>query len=345
MLNSIVTNFDNNSIFLDPEKHSWDSIRWRIVEREVKQRRSRIFKASKCKKYRKFRKFQKRTCNSLVVALQALRKETAISKAKGTPGLDQKIYLCNSQRLELALGIHKMKSGYTFINLGDTSHGIRPSVTGYISSFISPSAKSFKSFKARLSSNFRYHRGKPLDELILKLKRMVRGYCEKKRKYSFSKAASRIDHHLFKLQLRWMKRAHPKKSTDWCVKRYFKHLGTLFTTNGHFITLAQTSYVLLPSATVHREIGPLFKINSHLMILMEKNIGLKEPANCLFVELWISLLPLTLPSPSPKKEYVQFVKKACSKVAEYKSKTVRLSNFWFKIFWKTLCAKILFRKC
>ena len=459
-----MTNLDNSSIFLDPTKPSWDSIRWKLVEQEVKHLRYRIFKASKRKKYRKLRNLQRLTCNSLAVALQAVRKVTATSRGKGTPGLDQKVYLTHTQRLELALKIHKMnlkewqpsqvkrvyipkadgrkrplgipniidraiqavivsalepeweakfesisygfrpgksyqdavhriftlmskkdrvwildgdisccfdeishdylmsciskfpysdlihkwlkagflengisydtdmgtpqggvispllcnialhgiekelgikydsqgyitkaknpchrtfiryaddfiiicpnklvaeqsitdvnttlkkrglalseaktritttfdgfdflgfhfqhriKLGYRYINLGDTSNGIHPSVADYVSTLITPASKSLKSFKSRLSSTFREHRGKPVDKLILKVNRMVRGYCESKRTHSFSKAASSIDNHLFKLQMRWIKRAHPKKSTDWCVKRYFKHLITL----------------------------------------------------------------------------------------------------------------------
>ena len=92
MLDCIMTNFDNNSIFIDPARPTWDTLRWRVVDQEVKHLRYRIFHASKRKKYRKFRNLQKLTCNSLAVALQAVRKVTATSRGKGTPGLDQKVY-------------------------------------------------------------------------------------------------------------------------------------------------------------------------------------------------------------------------------------------------------------
>lgn len=459
-----MTNFDNSSIFIDPVRPTWDSIRWRVVDQDVKNLRYRIFNASKRKKYRKLRNLQKLTCNSLAVALQAVRKVTATSRGKGTPGLDQKVYSTHAQRLELAFKIHQMnlkewqpsqvkrvyipkpdgrkrplgipniidraiqavivsalepeweakfesisygfrpgksyqdavhriftlmskkdrvwildadisccfdeishnylmscinkfpysdlilkwlkagflengvaydidmgtpqggvispllanialhgieaelgiiynsqgyiskrdnplhrtfiryaddfviicpnkqvaeqsildvnnalkkrglalsetktritttfdgfdflgfhfqqriKLGYKHINLGDTSNGIHPQVADYVSTLITPSEKSVKSFKNRLSATFREHRGKSVDKLIKKVNRMVRGYCESKRTQSFSKVSSSIDNHLFKLQMRWIKRAHPKKSTDWCVKRYFKHLKTL----------------------------------------------------------------------------------------------------------------------
>lgn len=460
----IMTTFDNNSIFIDPAKPTWDSIRWKVVDQQVKHLRYRIFNASKSKKYKKLRNLQKLTCNSLCVVIHAVRKVTAISRGKGTSGLDQQVYLTNDKRLQLALKIHNMnlkdwqpsqvkrvyipkpdgrkrplgipnvidraiqavivtalepeweakfesisygfrpgksyqdavhriftlmtkkdriwildadisccfdeinhnylmsciskfpfsdlilkwlkagfmengisydvdmgtpqggvispllanialhgieadlgitynsqgyisrrnnplsrtliryaddfiiicpsknvaeqsivdvnnaltkrglalsdpktritttfdgfdflgfhfqhriKLGYKNINLGDFSNGVHPSLTNYVSTLVSPSKKSLKSFKAKLSTTFRDHRGKSVDKLITKINRMIRGYCESKRTHSFSKAASSIDNHLFKLQMRWVKRAHPKKSTDWCVKRYFMHLKTL----------------------------------------------------------------------------------------------------------------------
>lgn len=117
--------------------------------------------------------------------------------------------------------IHRLKYGYKHVNLGDISSGIHPSFMKYVSTIVTPSGKSLKSICAKLSEVFAKHRGKSAAQLISTLNPIIRGYGESKRTWSFSHGAARIDHHLYKLQMRWIKRKHPKKSVSWCVKRYF----------------------------------------------------------------------------------------------------------------------------
>lgn len=120
--------------------------------------------------------------------------------------------------------IHRLKLGYKHVNFGSVENGIEIYYRKYFSTIVQPSKKSVLSICAKLSLTFqKNYRGRPITLLIKQVNSIIRGYCESKRTHSFSQAAGHIGNHLFKLQLRWIKRAHPKKSTDWVVKRYFTH--------------------------------------------------------------------------------------------------------------------------
>lgn len=86
-----------------------------------------------------------------------------------------------------------------------------------------PSDKSIKSIKSKLSAIFQARSGDNVAKLIKQVN-PIRGYCESKRTRNFSKAARHINSHLFILQMRWIRRAHPNKSTGWVVRKYFIHL-------------------------------------------------------------------------------------------------------------------------
>lgn len=121
---------------------------------------------------------------------------------------------------------HRLKDGYKHVNIGDTDNGVHPDYMKYVSTIVTPSNNSVISFRLKLSEIFANHRGKSATQLISSLNPIIRGYCESKRTWSFSHAYSSIGQHLFKLQLRWIKRTHPKKSISWCVNRYFIHYKT-----------------------------------------------------------------------------------------------------------------------
>ena len=93
------------------------------------------------------------------------------------------------------------------------------------------SKKSVLSMSARLNDIFHKHRGKSAFQLIKSLNPVIRGYSNSKRVHSCSRALRTLDHQLFKLQLAWMKRSHPKKSRDWTIKRYFTHYRSYFIEN------------------------------------------------------------------------------------------------------------------
>jgi RNA-directed DNA polymerase len=119
---------------------------------------------------------------------------------------------------------HRLKLGYKHVYIGDINNGIDPEYHRFVSTLVTASEKSLKNISHRLSDTFAKHRGKSAKQLINALNPIIRGYCNSKRTWSFSHGgAGRIETHLFKLQMRWCKRSHPKKSVDWCVKRYFTH--------------------------------------------------------------------------------------------------------------------------
>lgn len=121
---------------------------------------------------------------------------------------------------------HRLKRGYKHVYYGDHTKGVCSTYYPFISTIITPSEKSLQSIRFKLSTIFRQHRGTSVHKLIKAVNPVIRGYCESKRTHSFAKGASSIDHHLLKLQMRWIRRAHPKKSTSWVVQRYFTHLIT-----------------------------------------------------------------------------------------------------------------------
>jgi RNA-directed DNA polymerase len=125
---------------------------------------------------------------------------------------------------------HITKRGWERVRgvAGNCENGIHESYRKYFSTIIRPSEKSLKSIKLRIKGIFGSHRGRSPATLIRALNPVIRGYCESKRTRVFSQAARHLQHYLFKLQMGWIRRRHPKKSTDWCVNRYFKKYKSYF---------------------------------------------------------------------------------------------------------------------
>ncbi len=60
--------------------------------------------------------------------------------------------------------------------------------------------------------------------LINKLNPVIRGYANSKRAWASNRIFRDLDHYIFDLCWRWMRRQHPNKSIGWMRKRYFTHL-------------------------------------------------------------------------------------------------------------------------
>lgn len=124
--------------------------------------------------------------------------------------------------------IHRIKKGYEHITVSDNSNGIEKYYQKFFSTIVTPSKKSIQSVKRKLSDIFQSRSGKNARDIINKINPIIRGYCESKRTRNFSRAARHIDNHLFKLEMRWCKRTHPKKSITWIVNRYFVTYDTTY---------------------------------------------------------------------------------------------------------------------
>lgn len=120
--------------------------------------------------------------------------------------------------------IYRLKDGYKHVYVGDCTEGVERYYQPFISTIVEPSEKSIKSISRKLSTIFQKRTSISTTKLIKEVNPIIRGYCESKRTRNFSHASRRLESHLFKLQMRWIKRRHPKKSVSWVVKNYFSTL-------------------------------------------------------------------------------------------------------------------------
>src|SRR5215210_1303020 len=79
----------------------WKAIDWRKVERNVRNLRQRIFRASKEGDHRKVRSLQKLMLRSRANALQSVRQVTQINVGKNAPGVDKLVVKTPKARGEL----------------------------------------------------------------------------------------------------------------------------------------------------------------------------------------------------------------------------------------------------
>lgn len=111
------------------------------------------------------------------------------------------------------------------------TNSVPKELAGMVSTNVVTSKKSVLTMSAKLNLIFHKHRGKPASQLIKTLNPVIRGYANSKRVHSCTRAMRSLDHQLFKLQLAWMRRSHPKKSRDWTIEKYFTHYRSYFIDN------------------------------------------------------------------------------------------------------------------
>ncbi len=90
---------------------------------------------------------------------------------------------------------------------------------------IKPSKKNIKSFLDKIRKIVEENPTIKQETLIQMLNPIIRGWTEY-HKYTVSKVAfSKVDHEIFLILWRWIKRRHPKKGKHWMVKKYFHTVG------------------------------------------------------------------------------------------------------------------------
>src|SRR5436305_12008610 len=73
-----------------PEDHTdWNSVNWRKTNRQVRNLRRRIFRATQQGDYRKVASLQKLMLRSYSNRLQAVRRVTQVNQGKKTSGVDK----------------------------------------------------------------------------------------------------------------------------------------------------------------------------------------------------------------------------------------------------------------
>lgn len=90
--------------------------------------------------------------------------------------------------------------------------------------YVIPSEKSIKKIKTKIKQIFVENHGNKVDNLIMELNPVIRGWAQSKQYWHCNRVFHHLDHHMFNLQWRWIKRAHPNKNNGWLKKTYFKTL-------------------------------------------------------------------------------------------------------------------------
>jgi RNA-directed DNA polymerase len=86
---------------------------------------------------------------------------------------------------------------------------------------IKPSEKSIRKHKERLSQIVRSHKAAPPAALIVKLNRLIRGWCNYFRTVVSKETFGSMDKHLWELLWHWARRRHPNKSGNWVMRKYW----------------------------------------------------------------------------------------------------------------------------
>ena len=86
----------------EDEVTDWLSIDWRQVEDDVERLRQRIFTATRNGDFKKVRNLQKLMLRSRANALLSVRRVAELNAGRATAGVDGRIALLVSQRVELA---------------------------------------------------------------------------------------------------------------------------------------------------------------------------------------------------------------------------------------------------
>jgi hypothetical protein len=130
-----------------------------------------------------------------------------------TQGFD---FLGFTIRLSLRYGFGN-KASYMFNERGEFAF-LRKDV---MVATATPSKKSLAKVKSSLKDLFFKHVGGSPRGLITNANRVIRGWALSKRAWHCYAAFKLLDNYLYVLQLRFTKRRHPNKGTNWRVHRYF----------------------------------------------------------------------------------------------------------------------------
>lgn len=87
---------------------------------------------------------------------------------------------------------------------------------------VQPSKKALTKIVSQTKDIWKLHRGKPAYKAIYRLNPVITGWGNYYRKCNANKAFRYLDHILWWQALRFGKRTHPKKSTDWVINKYFR---------------------------------------------------------------------------------------------------------------------------
>jgi RNA-directed DNA polymerase len=116
--------------------------------------------------------------------------------------------------------IVNLYEGFDFLGFNVRQYKVTNSKSGY-RLLIKPSKAKMKEMGRRLKATFRRWRGFQVDNLIMDLNPVIRGWANYFRTGVAARVFERLDHYCFKLQRRWVGRKHPQKNWGWRKRRYW----------------------------------------------------------------------------------------------------------------------------
>jgi RNA-directed DNA polymerase len=90
---------------------------------------------------------------------------------------------------------------------------------------VEPSKEKVKEHYKTLAETISEFSGKSQAELIGKLNPIIRGWCNYQTPWNSKKTFQRLKDLVFSKLLRWAKRRHPMKSSDWTIHKYWRRIG------------------------------------------------------------------------------------------------------------------------
>lgn len=116
-----------------------------------------------------------------------------------------------------------LKEGFDFLGFNVRHYSDRRTCSGQ-KLLITPSRRSVEKVMEKLRAVWWQGCSLPLPVLIHRLNPIVRGWANYFRTHVASRTFNDLDHWMFHVQLRFVKRRHPKKRMDWLVPRYWGRL-------------------------------------------------------------------------------------------------------------------------
>ena len=116
-----------------------------------------------------------------------------------------------------------LTEGFDFLGFNIRHYKVKNTKTGY-KLLIKPNKDFLKDTRKDIREIFLKHNGKPVRVLINAINPVIRGKANYMNKVVSSAEFSKLDYYLFKRQVRYVKRTHPKKGKKWTKKRYWGRL-------------------------------------------------------------------------------------------------------------------------
>ena len=161
--------------------------------------------------------------------------------------------------------------GFDFLGFNIRQYKVKNTKTGY-KLLIKPSKKFMQKTRNDIRDIFLNHSGKSVGSLIGKINPVIRGKANYLNKAVSCKAFRNLDNYLFKRQVRFVKRTHPKKNKNWTKNKYWGRLNLRRKDNWVFGDKDSGNYMLKFSWT---------KIERHSLV--SKRASPDDPLN---IDYW-----------------------------------------------------------